>query len=38
VGAQAQAAPPGIVMAGSHQNFDVLNNTGEPTYGFEMDV
>jgi len=25
-------------MAGSYQNFDVLNNTGEPTYGFEMEV
>jgi List-Bact-rpt repeat protein len=33
-GAQAQA----VVMAGSYQNFDVLNNTGEPTYGFEMEV
>ena len=33
-GAQAQAA----VMAGSYQNFDVLNNTGAPTYGFEMEV
>ena len=28
----------GVVMAGSYQNFDVLNNTGEPTYGFEMEV
>jgi hypothetical protein len=27
-----------IVMAGSYQNFDVLNNTGEPTEGFEMEV
>jgi hypothetical protein len=25
-------------MAGSAQNFDVLNNTGRPTYGFEMEV
>ncbi len=33
-GAQAQA----VVMAGSYQNFDVLNNTGAPTYGFEMEV
>jgi sugar (pentulose or hexulose) kinase len=33
-GAQAQS----IVMAGNHQNFDVLNNTGAPTYGFEMEV
>jgi hypothetical protein len=33
-GAQAQA----IVMAGAYQNFDVLNNTGEPTEGFEMEV
>jgi hypothetical protein len=33
-GAQAQA----IVMAGSYQNFDVLNSTGAPTYGFEMEV
>src|SRR6476661_4827350 len=32
--AQAQS----IVMAGSYQNFDVLNNTGAPTYGFEMEV
>lgn len=31
--AQAQ-----VVMAGSYQNFDVLNNTGSPTYGFEMEV
>ena len=34
VGAQAQA----IVMAGNYQNFDVLNSTGAPTYGFEMEV
>ncbi len=34
LGAQAQA----IVMAGSYQNFDVLNSTGAPTYGFEMEV
>ncbi len=27
-----------VVMAGSYQNFDVLNNTGEPTEGFEMEV
>jgi hypothetical protein len=27
-----------INMAGSYQNFDVLNNTGGPTYGFEMEV
>ena len=33
-GAPAQA----IVMAGSYQNFDVLNNTGGPAYGFEMEV
>ena len=32
--AQAQS----IVMAGSYQNFDVLNNTGAPTYGFEMEI
>ena len=32
--AQAQA----VVVAGSYQNFDVLNNTGAPTYGFEMEV
>ncbi len=32
--AQAQS----IVMAGNYQNFDVLNNTGAPTYGFEMEV
>ncbi|MEA2641924.1 MAG: hypothetical protein QOF51_3318 [Chloroflexota bacterium] len=36
--AQAQVAAPAIAMAGSYQNFDVLNNTGEPTYGFEMEV
>src|SRR5689334_1786775 len=36
--AQAQAVPASIVMAGSYQNFDVLNNTGAPTYGFEMEV
>lgn len=34
IGAQAQA----IVMAGNYQNFDVLNDTGAPTYGFEMEV
>ena len=33
-GAQAQA----VVMAGSYQNFDVLNNTGAPVHGFEMEV
>ena len=33
-GAHAQA----IVMAGSYQNFDVLNNTGAPACGFEMEV
>src|SRR5437868_6856285 len=33
-----QPAPQAVVMAGSYQNFDVLNNTGEPTYGFEMEV
>jgi hypothetical protein len=35
-GAQAQAQS--IVMAGSYQNFDVLNNTGQPVHGFEMEV
>ena len=35
---QAQVAAPAVAMAGSYQNFDVLNNTGEPTYGFEMEV
>jgi hypothetical protein len=34
VGVQAQS----IVMAGNYQNFDVLNNTGGPTCGFEMEV
>ncbi len=34
LGAQAQA----VVMAGSYQNFDVLNDTGAPTYGFEMEI
>jgi hypothetical protein len=32
-GVQAQAA-----MAGSYGNFDVLNNTGGPACGFEMEV
>jgi len=32
--AHAQA----VVMAGSYQNFDVLNNTGGETQGFEMEV
>src|ERR1043165_5464070 len=36
--AVAQVPPPAIVMAGVYQNFDVLNNTGGPTYGFEMEV
>ncbi|MEO8137368.1 MAG: hypothetical protein ABI831_25730, partial [Betaproteobacteria bacterium] len=34
LGAHGQA----VVMAGMYQNFDVLNNTGAPTYGFEMEV
>ena len=34
LGAQAQAT----VVAGTYQNFDVLNTTGAPTYGFEMEV
>ena len=34
LGVRAQA----VVMAGSYQNFDVLNNTGAPTHGFEMEV
>ena len=33
-GARAQA----VAMAGNYQNFDVLNNTGAPTEGFEMEV
>ena len=33
LGAKAQ-----VVMAGSYQNFDVLNSTGAPTHGFEMEV
>lgn len=33
LGAQAR-----VVMAGSTQNFDVLNSTGAPTHGFEMEV
>ena len=36
--AQAQVAPAAIAMAGNYQNFDVLNNTGAPTCGFEMEV
>ena len=32
--AQAQA----VVMAGSLGNFDVLNNTGEPAHGFEIQM
>jgi uncharacterized repeat protein (TIGR02543 family) len=36
--AEAQVPAPAIAMAGSYQNFDVLNNTGTPTYGFEMEV
>src|SRR3954468_14081455 len=36
--AEAQVAAPVIAMAGSYQNFDVLNNTGGLTYGFEMEV
>jgi hypothetical protein len=27
-----------VVMAGNYQNFDVLNNTGAPACGFEMEV
>jgi hypothetical protein len=34
IGAHAQA----VVMAGSYQNFDVLNNTGGQACGFEMEV
>jgi len=33
-GAHAQA----VVMAGTYQNFDVLNNTGQQACGFEMEV
>jgi hypothetical protein len=32
--AQAQA----VVMAGNYSNFDVLNTTGQPAEGFEMEV
>ena len=38
LGASAGVQAQGIVMAGNYQNFDVLNNTGGPTYGFEMEV
>lgn len=34
----APASAQGAVMAGSYQNFDVLNDTGAPTCGFEMEV
>ena len=36
--AQAQVAAAAISMAGNYQNFDVLNNTGSETCGFEMEV
>ena len=32
------AAAQAVVMAGSYQNFDVLNNNGQPACGFEMEV
>lgn len=43
IGAIGLAAPAvvraqAVVMAGSYQNFDVLNNTGGETHGFEMEV
>lgn len=42
VAALAAAAPQAhaqaVVMAGSYQNFDVLNNTGQQACGFEMEV
>src|ERR1041384_7386877 len=38
LGAAGAAHAQAVVMAGNYQNFDVLNNTGEPTYGFEMEV
>ena len=38
IAAQAQVAQAAIAMAGNYQNFDVLNNTGAPTCGFEMEV
>lgn len=38
LGAPAAAHAQAVVMAGNYQNFDVLNNTGAPTYGFEMEV
>jgi hypothetical protein len=38
VAAAPSAHAQAVVMAGSYQNFDVLNNTGAPTYGFEMEV
>ena len=37
-GATTAAHAQAVVMAGSYQNFDVLNDTGEPAYGFEMEV
>ncbi len=33
-----QARAQAVVMAGSYQNFDVLNNTGGEACGFEMEV
>lgn len=38
LGAHPAVHAQAIVMAGSYQNFDVLNNTGRPTHGFEMEV
>lgn len=36
--AASQAHAQAVVMAGSYQNFDVLNNTGQQACGFEMEV
>jgi hypothetical protein len=38
VAAAGAAHAQAVVMAGSYQNFDVLNNTGQPACGFEMEV
>lgn len=34
----APALAQSVVMAGSYGNFDVLNNTGKPTHGLEVEV
>src|SRR3954463_4158593 len=37
-GAEAAHAQSGVTLYGSLSNFDVLNDTGRETYGFEIEI